>query len=318
MQTQFDVEFNFTEQESAQEAATDEILGFWLQEFSELKGRNNRHDYVQPGDTPFILQENTRDTWQKHHTAFLIEQPAELIHRYQQAKELMIYGLGEEAQFFTTVFLGYPSRESHRGMLIGKEGFRQWNDLRPYVTPLTDLVLIDRYIGNDNSLLASNLFSIVRLFHANKQGRTNIILLTDKRELAKGGHSPKSLQKKIKEEIADIPGCTAKVTVVCWSSDTRQNRQQYPEIKRFEEHDRTLVTNYTRWKSGDSFNYFDSQNRRITSGRSMDIFSLAKRDNLAEAQDLLNDINDYLQWCKSSNPDNIVGDRSSRLLNIPR
>lgn len=318
MQTQLDVEFNFTKEERDQEANSDELLGFWFQEFSELKGTHNRHYYVQPGEEPFSLRENTYDTWPKPHTAFLLEQPAELVRQHQLAGELMVYTLGEESRFFTTIFLGSQHRETHRGLSIGKEGFRQWNDLSRYITPLTDLILVDPYIGSSRELLASNLLSIVRLFRTGKRGRTNIILLTDKSKLA-AGVTLESLQQSIKAEIASIQGCAAQVTVVGWQGDTKQNRQQHPEIEKFEEHDRTLITNYVRWKTGDTFNYFDSQNKRITRGRSLDMFSmLAKRDYLAEAQDLLNDINNYLLRCQTSNPSNIVGDRSSRLLSIPR
>jgi hypothetical protein len=312
MQTQLDVEFNFTKQD----AQEDELLNFWFQEFSEVKGADNRHYFNSADESPFTLQDNTNATWTKKHTAFVIEKPDEIIKRYQQAGQLMVYGLGEEFDFFKTIFLGYPNRESHRGLRIGDEGLRKWLDLLPYTTPLTDIVLIDRYIASDGELVDVNLLPILKLLHTGKKSRTNILLLTDKQKLGTG-LTPVTLAAKIKAAVAQVPGCSANVTVVCWNNSTAQNRRDYPQASVFEEHDRTLVTNYTRWKSGDTFNYFNSAGQRITKGRELDLFSLAKRDNLKLVLVLLKDIQTYLEWCRINNPDNIQGDRTSGLVNIP-
>lgn len=312
MQIQLDVEFNFTKQEAAQ----DELLEFWFQEFSETKGTDNRHYFNLPDDVAFTLQDNTNVTWTKKHTAFVVEKPDDIIKRCQKAGQLMVYGLGEEFDFFKTVFLGQSYQNWHQGLLIGKDGFRKWTDLAPYTTPLTDILLIDRYIAKDANLIESNLLPLLKLLHTKKKACSNILIMTDKREMA-NGLSPVELAAKIKASVSQMQGCSANVSVVCWGTSPVHMRHNFPENKVFEEHDRTLVTNYSRWKSGDTFNYFNSTGKRITTGRELDLFSLAKRDNLKLAQALLDDVQDYLNWCQLNNPDNIQGDRVSGLVTIP-
>lgn len=97
------------------------------------------------------------------------------------------------------------------------------------------------------------------------------------------------------------------VTFVLW-----RHKREIRSI--FDEHDRTLFTNYLRLKSGDSFNYFSSSGSKITNGREMDILSLASRNFYNLYKDLLQDINTYVQDCKVNKPSMIHGDKKSGLI----
>lgn len=310
--TELDVEFTFSKQDGEE----DEFLSMWLPRLMEYKGPDNKHYFLQPKEEAFKLTPTIHTTWPKPFTSFWSKGPTETVHECRQRGQIMVYGVGSELDFFKDIFLHYPHRDAHRGLIIGGQEFKKWDDLRKYVTPLSDIILIDSYIASDSSLIESNLLPILKLLHYTKKAKTNLIILTEKNHLAPG-LSNELLAKKVKTAIEQVPGCTANVTIVLWNNNTRQSRQQYPNLAKFEEHDRTLITNYSRWKTGDTFNYFDSTGQKVTKGRELDLYSLAKRDNLRLINNLINDTNAYLQWCQVNNPENIYGDRKSGLLTIP-
>jgi Ni/Co efflux regulator RcnB len=312
MLTQLDLELNFTEQEGH----NDEALSMWLPILSEYKGKENNHYFLQPEEEAFELKNDVHLTWPRPHTGFLVNSEETTVKECQLSGQVLVYGLGKELDFFKAIFLGYPYREFHRPLLIGDTGFKKWGDLSKYVTPLTDIIIIDRFIADDPSTFEHNLLAMLKTLHFKKVSRTNIILLTDQLKIA--GTIPQLIEK-MKKAVASVSGCQASVTVVTWRHMKRADRQAQPHLKNFQEHDRTLITNYSRWKSGDSFNnYFTSQSECITDSRDFDMYSLARRENFKNAKKIIDDINRYLAYCKSKNLDHIFGDRNSGLLVIPK
>ena len=76
-------------------------------------------------------------------------------------------------------------------------------------------------------------------------------------------------------------------------------------------HDRLIITNYMLYRSGDSFEYFDSKGKSISKGKSLDVNSWAKKDKYAFAMSIIDSTQKLCESCKS---DMIIGDKKSNFI----
>jgi len=68
------------------------------------------------------------------------------------------------------------------------------------------------------------------------------------------------------------------------------------------------------FSSGDSYNYFNSQGTKITSGSWFHIYSLADNANMANADRLIKDVQELINVLKRINDSNIKKDRICNFL----
>ena len=292
MKRQLDVHYNF----SKNEAYSDEILSVLLPEFTSGLDEGIVHEFEPDGYTPFDLKSNLHSTHPDKHGLFLLE--SDKVKLCQEKKGMMVYGLGEEFTLFNTLFLHKNDYDFHRLLGIGIE-LGQWADLTPYAQPFTDLILIDNFIYDDQSLVESNLLEMIRVLHHGKNVSTNIILFTQR---SKFNGQPDDFRRRIREAIKSVTQKNPNVTVIFWA-DQRG-------VESFAEHDRTAFTNYLRIYTGDSFNYFSSTGKKITKGRDLQLASLAKREYLIFTKRLISDLNKYIQDYQH----NVFGDKISNFL----
>ena len=106
--------------------------------------------------------------------------------------------------------------------------------------------------------------------------------------------------KKIKELIKNEIGVEPNVTFVFINKD---------------EHDRTILTNYKMFISGDSFKYFNIDGDNITKGQWMHIENLYDDINHKQAKMFLLDLQNIIDSVKNR-CNAIVGDKKSLFLNF--
>ncbi|WP_299826007.1 hypothetical protein [uncultured Pontibacter sp.] len=305
MKLNLDVQFNF----SKQEIGADEFLSMQMLQFTEGIGEDVDHFYEEENYVPYLIDSDVHKSHPNKQSLFLLDNPAEVIQECKLNGGLLIQGLGEEFDLFEKLFLFRKDAGFHKGLKIGSDHLKSWPCLSPYALPFTDLILIDNYIANDSSILDSNLIDLLKNLHLNKSIETNIVIFTDK---TKQAISIDNLRSKIIKAIKKVTGKCPKVTIVLWKES--KDRKHIDYGNQYTEHDRTILLNYVRFKSGDSFNYFNSSGVKITLGRELDIFSLANRDNFILAKDIINDLNKYIAWAKEKNSENIQGDKKSNFL----
>jgi hypothetical protein len=103
---------------------------------------------------------------------------------------------------------------------------------------------------------------------------------------------------------------------------TKVNKKFRPNItfvvasKERIKHDRYIITNYKMFSSGDSYNYFNNQGAKITSGSWFHVYSLADNTNMANADRLLKDVQELIDTLKRINDSNIKKDRISNFLDF--
>ena len=247
------------------------------------------------------------------HTTFNCEQLSSVYlvddERIQQIRDygLLLYGgVGSEIEILSSLILA----DTDYGFVkqIPIKSLPNWSNLRAYTSPCSDIILVDQYLFTFQELYEVNVCSLINEIcsHA-KDAKMNVVILTlpqcyDKR--TKTSYTPNwiEIKDKLKSIVEATTGKKPNGTFILSSN--------------LGEHDRTLFTNYKSIESGDTFNYFDSTWKVISSGRHVEIFSLADRDFFTNSMQFVRDMQEVLNNAKRLNNDNVIGDRKSNYLNF--
>jgi len=159
--------------------------------------------------------------------------------------------------------------------------------------PFSTLVVIDRYLfkgpnpGGNIGLYEYNLDKILKKIYQVKQSKSRIIFVfqinirvarTDRNY--DEGPDIDSLINNIKKVVQKH--CPAPDLFFI----------AVPQGYIDDEHDRWILSNYLRIKSGDSLVYFNSRDEINSDSKTVDFYSLARRDYRKVNQDIVNKIND--------------------------
>jgi len=224
--------------------------------------------------------------------------------RIAQNGSLMISPVGQELKTL-------------RGLLLTEDGqyidtlnpskMHGWQDIVPYISPLTDIILVDQYILSNPELYENNLYALIeQLCSFVKDETINIVIFTtpdNYNKVTKYTFTPNFNQiiQEIKQKTRRLIGRDARITFVL--------------SKDLDEHDRTLFTNMKFYVSGDSFNYFGSHNNVITEGRWLHIHSLGSSQNMTASMDFINDMQKLIQRVQAKNNDQLIlGNKTSHYL----
>ena len=145
----------------------------------------------------------------------------------------------------------------------------------------------------DSLQYTKNIYSLIRaLCSKAKNSHVNIVVFTLKSNYNK--QTQRDFEPDWDTIYSKIRKCAEKyssfnVTFVTASKQT------------LEEHDRTIFTNYKYFSSGDSYNYFNSKDEKITDGRHLHAHSHAEKDNESDAKRFLEDMQKIIDDIKSKN-----------------
>ena len=208
---------------------------------------------------------------------------------------LLIARVGEEVKVLKSLFIDnqpIPTREySSREM-------KDWSLIKDNASPCTDIIFIDPYlfIQSDN-LYEKNSYKIVEhLCEGVKNKKVNIVFFTYSKDVPY-----KTIERNLKLKIVPVTGVEPYITFV--------------KLPQREEHDRTILTNYKKFASGNSFTYFDRNEENISTGRNFYVNSLVDRRNQRQALSYISDLQELVDKLKVG-LDSITGDRKSFFLNL--
>ena len=186
------------------------------------------------------------------------------------SKALLVSCCGKELDTLSKLFVN--SRCDYDYSLIAPN-ISNWKILESYVTPCTDLLIVDRYILSRADRLDKNLYRILRaLVSQTKNCCVNIVIVVESNQID-SRLTLENLESKIKEFVTEIVDEEPKVTFVLCKKGTF-NEALF--------HDRRILTNYRYIDSGDSFNYLDKNGKNITGGFEVTVNSLAKQNDYLE------------------------------------
>lgn len=163
----------------------------------------------------------------------------------------------------------------------------KWNFIKNYKLPISDIVICDRYLIQNESKLEQNIYELFKNIN-NKY--VDIVMFCDKQ-------GSDSYINNIINNIKKIFDYKANVTFVF-----------YGKIKH--PHDRCIILNYSVIESGDSFCNIISNNNTNTQGFGITFMSLAQYD----IYNSLDYIKEILNTIVSSNNAEIIGDKKSQII----
>ena len=185
------------------------------------------------------------------------------------------------------------------------EEISKWEDIKNYISPTSDIIIYDRYLLSSPELYESNLYTLIKcLTNCVKNEKVNIVIVTLKDNF--DNYSKRNFEPDWNEIYSSLR--------------TKVNKKFRPNItfvvasKERIKHDRYIITNYKMFSSGDTYNYFNSQGEKITSGSWFHVYSLADNANMANANRLLKDVQELIDTLKRINDSNIMKDRICNFL----
>lgn len=193
-----------------------------------------------------------------------------------------------------------------------KNVFREvssWDDLENYVSPCTDIIITDQYLFSSPELYQQNIYSLIKVLgNKDKNTHINIVIFTLRKNYNQATET--EFEPDWDTIYSRIRKCAEKhssfsVTFVTASKKT------------LEEHDRTIFTNYKSFASGDTYNYFNSTNEKITHGRYLHAHSHADKSNESDAKEYLQDMQSVVDNIWRLNKSLIKKDKSSNFLKFP-
>lgn len=181
-----------------------------------------------------------------------------------------------------------------------------WSLVENNASPCTDIVVIDPYLFAQSDLLYEyNSYKILEsLAKWNKSHALNIVIFTFPQH--KDGAIMRdvpfvTIERQLKSRILAISGVEPKLTFV-----------KLPPGK---EHDRTIITNYKMFDSGDSFKYFNDQGENTSHGRWFHVHTHGDKSTRGQAVAYLQDLQELIDDLKSG-LSSIIGDKKSNFLNF--
>ena len=298
MQKQLNLYFNFEKNELIR----DEGLLAWFKFFTQGVGNDSKQYFSESKFPVRPLKSNTHTHLSPNQLSSIYLLSDEKIDICIASGALLIGKPSEEIKVISMLFFNQEDYSFDKKFKIGGEYLTSWSDLIDYSLPVSDIIIVDSFILSDSSLINSNLIELLKTLVVKAKCKVNIIIYTN---IDKSAVSYADLSSIIRKAVESVTGISPNFTLI-------QYRDQRG-VASFSEHDRTILTNYFRMYSGDTFNYFLSNGQKTTKGRELHYSSFGKRENHSLALELITDIERNI---KQISKEAISGDGKSNLINF--
>jgi len=294
LKKQLNVFFNFPKED----LKNDEKLMTWYSSFSQGVGGNNTFSFGA-SFPPRPLKSNTYKNFNSRQlsSAYLISD--DRFDALNNTGTLLMAKPGEEIGLFNKLFFFQEDYIFEKRWRICSPSFNSWSDLSPYSLPLTDIIIVDPFIlknkDTDTDTIDLNIIAYLEILSQIINTKTNIVIFTN----------PNNID-------VDYPVILPKIRAVL--NKTTNVQPTFTLVKTSKEHDRTILTNYKRINSGDTFNFFNNAGTKITKGKEIGYSSLANAENYQLATEVINDLQSQINSLKTNNPSFIIGDKECNYL----
>jgi len=229
-------------------------------------------------------------------SVILVDDPD--IDKLKNAGSIFVGEVGEEMEILSKIFLNLDDYLFDRELRIGGPEFSTWDDITPFATPLTDIIVIDPYIfknsESEQETIDVNLIKWLACLCEKSRVKVKITIVYN------STHVDYDLNE-VREKIISA------------LEEKLEKKPYVTFISTFKEHDRTIITNYIRIK-GNTFNYWNISGKKITKGKEITIQSLGRREYLNNARMAINDVQQILDTEYGGG--SIIGDKKSNFLNF--
>ncbi|GFD76962.1 hypothetical protein KUL113_63820 [Tenacibaculum sp. KUL113] len=204
---------------------------------------------------------------------------------------------GEEISTIKGLFFNQDDYLFEKKYRIGDKGFEKWSDISNITLPLTDIVIADPYLfaKKDGDDTIKNTIDCLTNLSSKSFVRVNAVVFINP---AYTTYTDDEIKIAIRKGLKDSTGIKPNVTII----KTRKG------------HDRTILTNYKRVYSGDTFNYWNDKGVLLSKGVEIAFSSLANSDNHTLFNSLITDLQSVINFNKQNKTEYNLGDKVSNYL----
>lgn len=269
------------------------------------RNRNGKKNDWNISFPPRPISEDTHASFNKEQLSSVYMIDGENVHKWAETGCLLIAEKGKELDIIKNLQIAEAFNPTKQFRI---RSMSDWSAFGKNSSPCTDIILVDQYVFSQSELeYEVNSYALLeQLCKWAKDTAINIVIFTLNEY--KDGNSRSSvpfntIKRKLKERLKDQIGIEPNITFVVLPGQ--------------EQHDRTILTNYKMYTSGDSFKYFrDGANVSLcTHGEWMYISSLHDIDNLQNAKEFVTDLQKVIDKVKGGLM-SIIGDKKSFFLNF--
>ena len=305
----FDMHLNM----SLEDFAGSQLCMTWGNTLLDGNGNNIIHFDTQANIRPIRpFNANTFNTnfdKEDYSAVFLLENESTAI--LEEHGNYLVGSIGQEIKTLKKLIIG-DEEELYSQTLMPIEKFfaaGEWEGLNNSILPCSDIIIADSYLLSNPKLYNTNLIALLRKVTKHVvYSNVNIVIFClptkDKNgDLVYPDYG--YIRDLIKSELGKLD-IEAIVTFVTSDSE-----------KDFEEHDRTLCTNYIYYTPGPGFTIYDSQGKLTTRGRAFHVHSCAKGQHFLATLDFINDMQSLISDIESGNKKGRIDkDNDSKLCNF--
>ncbi len=239
-----------------------------LSEFTEGVGRNRDKLTIKFSDKD-IFNDRPVSTVKNTNGIYLLESiEAKLLNSYMY----LMANVGDEINTLQKLIINEYDSSLHEQRTISEADFNSWDKVIKYIRPFNSMVIVDRYMFSGSAAGNLGMFEYnLKKFLAHSfekiQGQPRLVFIfqikANRAQPEMGPDSGEMISKIVKAVKTKNKHCKRPEVALVYVSNTFSD-----------EHDRSIITNYFRIKSGDTFVYFNSTNTIITNSSDLDFYSL--------------------------------------------
>lgn len=296
LQKQIDVHFNFEKHDIISE----QLLA-WFKYFSSGVGQKSKQVFSNDKFPDRPLKSNTYLGFDGEQLGSIYLLDDDRVDVLKEVSAILLGSPGEELAILSALFLHNDDYKFDKKLKIGGDELSNWNDLAKYPFQSSDILIFDPYILSDGPAIMHNLLPLLSILSSKSRCKINVVIYTKYQE---GYLTYNDVKNHIRGAVKAKTGKNINLTIIMYRD---QKNVSSPQA----EHDRTIFTNYARYYSGDTFNYWNEDGTIRTKGRELHIASYANRENHTLALELIDEIQGYVE---SLPGEMIEGDKKSNFL----
>lgn len=294
LKKQLNLFFNFSSDSISEE------LEDQLSEFTEGVGRNRDELTIKFSENDIFSDRPVAAVSNANAIYLLdnIEQKLFNSHMYLMAN------VGDEINTLQKLIINEYDSSLHEQRTISKTDFNSWDKVIKYIRPFKSMVIVDRYMFSGSAagnlgMFEYNLKKFLAHSFEKMQGQPRLVFIfqikTNREYPEMGPDAEGMISKIVKAVKSKNKKCKKPEVALVYVSNTFSD-----------EHDRSIITNYCRIKSGDTFVYFNSTNTIITKSSDLDFYSLGSLQYRNAAKSLKQKLSILIDEVVSRNPDRVV------------
>lgn len=307
LKKQLNLFFNFSLDSISEE------LEIQLSEFTEGTGRNRDELNIQFSENDIFESRPVTKVTNPNGVYLLDGIEPKLLN----SNLYLMSNVGNEIATIQKLIIDEYDSSLHEQRSISETDFNSWDEVIKYIKPFNSMIIVDRFmfsgsaVAGNLGLFENNLKQFLAHSFEVMGGQPRLIFIfqikPNRVPAEMGPDSGEMIAKIVKAVKSKNKHCKRPEVALVYVSNNIED-----------EHDRNIISNYFRVKSGDTFVYFNTASEIITQSSDLDFYSLGKLQYRKTTNNLKQKLSELIDEVQYNNPNRIVTnfELNGRLINF--